>query len=519
LQKRRSIESPAGKEVPPKRTIQASGPPYHGSSTVEGTEPDWPRGKVTVEAADFNSEETSAVLQDLKRESIPCPRLCGASFAPGGGGLVCLRNGDILKVWSWWEQSHKINLESTGFRHNAKETKATSMTDTTASRFPRTLQQLDDMASAAKGAQWGSKGDSCASSDAHMNEEDSLFEEESLDSSEDDPGQEEEAIDLYEQYFGSSPQTSVFESHDDTSQAYRTKVESFDGLNEKSEGHNFGVLAPVVSVSHAYDKLVLQGQCLGLAKCLLLGPLPANGKCSLSKPKRITIENGTIFIEKLAPLSHVFFAESGVLVDGVYALRKTYLDPQMQKHMQDVSQTCSHNAGVCEEFGEKEKAKVWRLLQKLIIMHQSERSCSRGMDNNAVLSHLLKRLITFNVRTGDAQMMASVACVLRVNESSGYPDLVPNKMKQLLYPFIRVYANMLYLWGMLLTRAEILKHCSQHSTQDWNSKFELATRYTCPSCRKPLAAGANVCKDCNDSVSRCSICELVIRGAFTVCIR
>ncbi len=36
-----------------------------------------------------NSKDAKALMDRIETARIPCPRLCGASFSPGVGGLVC----------------------------------------------------------------------------------------------------------------------------------------------------------------------------------------------------------------------------------------------------------------------------------------------------------------------------------------------------------------------------------------------------------------------------------------------
>ena len=88
-------------------------------------------------------------------QRVPCPRLCGAVFAPGISGLVSFRNGEVKKMWSWYEK---------GAGRLPKDGTTTTKTDSEPSRsvdgqsYPRSFQDLLTMTNTVKDTQWGQTG-------------------------------------------------------------------------------------------------------------------------------------------------------------------------------------------------------------------------------------------------------------------------------------------------------------------------------------------------------------------------
>jgi hypothetical protein len=43
---------------------------------------------VETNLADFNTRNAAVLMAQIETDRIPCPRLCGASFSPGVGGMA-----------------------------------------------------------------------------------------------------------------------------------------------------------------------------------------------------------------------------------------------------------------------------------------------------------------------------------------------------------------------------------------------------------------------------------------------
>jgi hypothetical protein len=241
------------------------------------------------EKAEASRFETVELMKKIDTDRIPCPRLCGVTFGPGIGGLSVFHNGDIRKVWSWWENKNSakrfpgtlghatVNINSINDRDQGNPTVAVKM----GSAFPRSLKDLHEMTAAARDAQWGGTEDGASSAIAHL-EADTFFEDDSASSS--DSGDEhnddfinsetKDSKDLYTQYFGEyhQPTLSLFEEG--------AKVENEDEVVEGAlqDGTPSDVLAPFVKITFEYDPLVLNRQSVFLARGWKLGDITAKKK-------------------------------------------------------------------------------------------------------------------------------------------------------------------------------------------------------------------------------------------------
>jgi hypothetical protein len=74
------------------------------------------------------ARDTNAMMENIETERVPCPRLCGATFGSGNGGLAIFHNGDVKKMWSWYQRADAIRL-STGATSGVKGDAAFSDAD------------------------------------------------------------------------------------------------------------------------------------------------------------------------------------------------------------------------------------------------------------------------------------------------------------------------------------------------------------------------------------------------------
>ena len=134
-------------------------------------------GMGAVEEGDQVTVDVNAVsnmMENIETERVPCPRLCGASFSPGNGGLAIFHNGDVKKMWHWYKRADNVrgvpglkgdaafaDSESLGVVSNASVTTSTqpptTQTSSTANQQqgiprsgPKTLKELINMTSTAK---------------------------------------------------------------------------------------------------------------------------------------------------------------------------------------------------------------------------------------------------------------------------------------------------------------------------------------------------------------------------------
>eukprot|EP00934_Nitzschia_sp_Nitz4_P007756 Nitzschia sp. Nitz4//scaffold2_size372955//310412//314952//NITZ4_000461-RA/size372955-augustus-gene-0.391-mRNA-1//1//CDS//3329546892//7746//frame0 len=257
-------------------------------------------GGVLEESNPTASEPVPAtsIMERIETERIPCPRLCGAVFGKGNGGLVVFNNGEVGKMWSWYQRMGtfrepglsmgKVEVNSV---HKGPDTgpvdsipgQGDDVLGNVAPRGgPRTLKDLVNMTSAAKEAQWGGENASDESDSADsISDGDNFFEYESMasnSSDEDDDGlpAPPPADDMYKRYFGGSQfKKGTLEMSDPATSHSPSKTNQPAPPIRKIRnlpGPSSDMLAPVVSLVHKYDKDILSHQSIELAKGWELGP-------------------------------------------------------------------------------------------------------------------------------------------------------------------------------------------------------------------------------------------------------
>jgi hypothetical protein len=114
-------------------------------------------------ASGTGSADTKIKIRDVDADRIPCPRLCGASFGTGSGVLVTFHNGEVKKMWDWYQKTDMVRLSSIpggGVEATARSdpemimSKSSTETDkkihVPTSSGPRSLKELSDMMTKAK---------------------------------------------------------------------------------------------------------------------------------------------------------------------------------------------------------------------------------------------------------------------------------------------------------------------------------------------------------------------------------
>jgi hypothetical protein len=206
--------------------------------------------------------------------------------------------------------------------------------------------------------------------------------------------------------------------------------------------------------------------------------------------------------------------------------------------LQHIKEVCLHNAQICKSFDEIEKHEVWCLIAQLVDMRLNETSRTRfdGWGEFGGMSFrvsLIDNLLKYYESLGDVQMLASIVCVLRSKNDSGLDagKLISDNREGKYDIYIRRYADLLYGWGLLTVRAEVLKHLSPlpefHRTrrvsqaldEDVTSEPTIGLVFLCARCGGETNLGTNYCHTCRDYAFRCSICDNAVRGLFTVCKR
>jgi hypothetical protein len=197
--------------------------------------------------------------------------------------------------------------------------------------------------------------------------------------------------------------------------------------------------------------------------------------------------------------------------------------------LEKIEEMCVHNAKVCESLGETTKMGTWTLVSKLV--QGKKNRTGRGFDGwgDAFGVNLISSLIRFYESLGDVQMLSSLVCVLRIKRPHRYDEtkrqecmLLPKDQLSKYDTYIRLYSALLYGWGLLTKRAELVKHLTTIVKFNDNDGAEgldecaVAFHIECPRCAGYSHFG--YCQSCNDYSFHCSICDNAVRGLFTVCV-
>lgn len=224
---------------------------------------------------------------------------------------------------------------------------------------------------------------------------------------------------------------------------------------------------------------------------------------------------------------------------GVQTLRIVpRLNASQQEELINIKTTCIHNAAISRKFNESGKADSWELLSG-VIDHQLLASGNSydgwsGPGGGALGEGMVSSLFRYYESLGDVQMLATMVCVLRgsvhlrAEESQFY--LLPRNRNENYNAYIRRYADLLYAWGMLNTRADINKHLLfDRLSVEYSSEYPtgvvgieekspgIALVFTCPHCGKETDSSSGFCHSCQDFAFRCIICDNAVRGLFILC--
>jgi hypothetical protein len=233
----------------------------------------------------------------MNRERVPCPRLCGGSFSPGVGGIVCFHNGEVRKMWSWYEQSdQKLRIQFPAIKggpsplqysgapdpHKQSSASGDNLSVFTSARqelphsrqeCPRTLQDLEDMTDHARFSQWRSDESSEGDSSIDDQSDESLDESASGDDEREVGTAQKTPLVSPPRYVGKE---GIDDSLSSSGTLSRQKlVLSNMRSNESGPGRAFlgptSDLVPTVFITHEHEDLVFNGQTKELARGWMLG--------------------------------------------------------------------------------------------------------------------------------------------------------------------------------------------------------------------------------------------------------
>ena len=243
-------------------------------------------------------------MDNIETERIPCPRICSAAFGPGVGGLAIFKNGDVKKMWTWYDRASSSRLPGIPSSISAPETAFSDpgsseglgsagdhepeLKTSILREYPRSMKDLMDMTEAASEAQWGGEVNESGAADSQDEQEqssnDNFFEYMSTgsissDSDDNEPIEFEsgKSSSRYENYFGNFrrplaiPGGNTKQTEGDEQKAQVEQTESPGVSKVPVVGPSSDTLTPTVHVTHDFDKLALNNQSAELAKDWELG--------------------------------------------------------------------------------------------------------------------------------------------------------------------------------------------------------------------------------------------------------
>ena len=231
---------------------------------------------------------------------------------------------------------------------------------------------------------------------------------------------------------------------------------------------------------------------------------------------------------------------------GVYVVDNPQTPDAAVERLSITRNLCIQNAEICLECGQQSKADTWHLIAQTIEsmeVFEADVFDGWGGTDDALTTGIIEQILRYYESQADYQMLATIVCVLtlgRDRRSSsklrGKHDvyqLLPNLDHRRYDNYLYQYSSLLYGWGILTIRSEILKrltydipegeknratHNEAHKENSTANTRVDGITFT-PICQKCLtpANDSNVCRKCNDFAFQCSICCHPVRGASLWC--
>jgi hypothetical protein len=185
--------------------------------------------------------------------------------------------------------------------------------------------------------------------------------------------------------------------------------------------------------------------------------------------------------------------------------------------------------------------KVWELLAKAVAIRGDDAGTNSfgpfAGGGFALGRKLVANILRYYEALGDAQMLSTIVCVLQTGAAARttssvaglaqHWSLLPQDQSDKFDTYIRRYADLLFAWGLLTTRAELNKHLASiprdfdagySASKGLGTAISVVPSFVCPRCSRETA-GSSFCVPCNMFAFRCIICDNSVRGLFTSCAR
>ena len=526
-------------------------------------------------------------------ELAPCPRLCGASFGYGNGKLVTFSNGGIQKMWSWLKAEIDIDSKSSAKIDRTSTSPRTLSDLLILMNASKKAQWGDDDDDESDSSNDFSESNSSSDEDFEGESPDeneemlqmintkqasislsmtsrntkvlgNLVLNRSFDKSLKDlaavlstetltPHVEYKSLSRF--FFGGQShelaklwrlgswfslghaeviQDEIREGRsDDLSNTHRSLFsrgpeisdDMSNRLNINSTKSNLELRLSSRSLPDASSLFIEQAPEL---------PRPSSVGSNLSRSGFMYDENDNISVEEKI--------REGSLDNPVRTVpRPSDLTESDMKQVLIMDSLCTYNANVCHGMGQQSKGEVWSVLSQSVrhafSQDTDEFNGWRRVGGGALGQELVTDLLRHYESEGDIQMCATIVCCLRPRRISSSTSsyfltnsiLPDNDEKYNMYLYN--YANLLYYWGHVTIRAEVLQHAnfdSKFSRTSFNHTASFANTIVphsqitisplCPQCKIPSSNDKNSCVKCKDFAFRCSICNNAVRGLFSFCM-
>ena len=267
----------------------------------------------TIEPQGVATGSRTSTVDPFRAMNVPCPRLCGATFGRGGGGMIIFSNGDVRRQWTWFQAEQQSSRDAGKHPMSKPDNKGRRPKAGSDKSCPRTMLELMKMNAAAKIAQWGVDADddsgqsddessvgsddsssSSSSSSSDGSEEFESFFLQQTTSGGDDGYAEDDARHssagaltlattassrsslpptTKENTAPSSASSTLPQANRPSKRSSSARKSSADtGPDDAFVNPATDHLAPVVTFTQNYDFLVMNGQCPELADSMEVGP-------------------------------------------------------------------------------------------------------------------------------------------------------------------------------------------------------------------------------------------------------
>ena len=218
--------------------------------------------------------------------------------------------------------------------------------------------------------------------------------------------------------------------------------------------------------------------------------------------------------------------DKNVISLGVYILSGDRGPPRRAKQREErLRDVCLHNAKISTSLGQTGKANVWHLLSQMaenVLKDEHDNFNGWGGAYGGSLGNeLVSSFLQYYEMQGDVQMLATMVCVLGGNQRSKVAEgcsLLPVSHQDRYDSYIRRYADVLYAWKLMSERAELCKHLVKRLPDPSDDQYSAVDIVVwCSRCHQEAATDNGICRNCRNYAFRCSLCDVAVRGLFTVC--